>query len=112
MNYKEFNHLKLIKDSKVPFCNVYELEDGERLIIEPLFYTQLEGMKRLHESKMDIIIDAIINEARKHKNVIFTADYDDPYVDLPGYVYREMNDITDPLLIFVEDKSRGSDYGD
>jgi DNA-binding transcriptional ArsR family regulator len=27
-------------------------------------------------------------------------------------IYREIFDITDPLHIFVEDKSRGSDYGD
>ena len=29
-----------------------------------------------------------------------------------GYVILEITDITDPLHIFVEDKSRGSDYGD
>ena len=32
--------------------------------------------------------------------------------DLVGFIYRVLTDISDPLHIFVEDKSRVSDYGD
>ena len=50
---------------------------------------------------------------KKYKKVVFVYDYENPYVkDLDGFIYRELTDISDPLHIFVEDKSRGSDYGD
>jgi hypothetical protein len=32
--------------------------------------------------------------------------------DEEGFIILEIFDITDPLKIYVEDKSRGSDYGD
>ena len=49
---------------------------------------------------------------RKNKKVVFTADFENPQTEVEGYIYLEIHDITDPLCIFVEDKSRGSDYGD
>ena len=32
--------------------------------------------------------------------------------EIGGYIVLEITDITNSLQIFVEDKSRGSDYGD
>ena len=54
-------------------------------------------------------LDAMV---RKEHRIIFTADFENPWITRDGFIYREISDITDPLLIFVEDKSRGSDYGD
>ena len=54
-------------------------------------------------------IDLVI---KKNHKVIFTADFENPWITREGFIYREIQDITDPLCIFVEDKSRGSDYGD
>lgn len=39
-------------------------------------------------------------------------DYEVPLTHAENYIYQEITDITDSLGIFVEDKSRGSDYGD
>ena len=48
----------------------------------------------------------------QNKKVVFTLDYESPLTKADGYVYLEITDVTDPLGIYVEDKSRGSDYGD
>ena len=47
-----------------------------------------------------------------NKKVVFTANYESPLTEAEGYIYLEITDVTDPLKIYAEDKSRGSDYGD
>ena len=49
---------------------------------------------------------------KKNKKIIFTANYETPQTEKEGFIYLEITDVTDPLHIYVEDKSRGSDYGD
>ena len=112
MKYIEFEHLKQIEDKDNPFCALYELEGGERFYIEPVFYTMLKGFIDHYPEKYQIIIDEIIEVAKKNKRVVFTGNFDCPLTNVEGYVFLEITDITDPLKIFVEDKSRGSDYGD
>ena len=72
--------------------------------------------EEIHQIQRAVDVQEIMEEIdktikSKHK-VIFTADFENPWITREGYIYREIFDITDPLLIFVEDKSRGSDYGD
>lgn len=114
MSYEEFNHLKQEKDPHNPFCRLYVLETGERFYIEPVFYTHLMGFKDLQEKEYPRIIERMFEVVKKNKKVIFTGNYEFPQtlVDDEEYIILEINDITDPLGIFVEDKSRGSDYGD
>ena len=49
---------------------------------------------------------------KQSKKVIFTHDYEFPLIKRDDFIYLEITDVTDPLQIYVEDKSRGSDYGD
>ena len=45
--------------------------------------------------------------------VVFVGEEDYEITkDVEGAIYLTIQDVCDPLLIFVEDKSRGSDYGD
>ena len=112
MKYVEFEHLKIIEDKKNPFSILYELEDGSRFYIEPVFYTMLQGFKDHHPDKYPLIVEEILKSVKKNQKVVFTGNYECPLTNVEGFVYLEINDITDPLKIFVEDKSRGSDYGD
>ena len=112
MKYIEFEHLKQIEDKDNPFSSLYKLESGERFYIEPVFYTMLQGFKDHHPDKYPAIIEEIIKTVKQNKKVVFTGNYECPLTNVDGYVFLEINDITDPLKIFVEDKSRGSDYGD
>ena len=112
MKYEEFKDLKEIKDPHNPFCTLYELDGGERFYIEPVFYTMLQGFKDHHPDKYPLIVEEILKSVKKNQKVVFTGNYECPLTNVEGFVYLEINDITDPLKIFVEDKSRGSDYGD
>lgn len=113
MIYEEFINLKTIKDDKNPFCSLFALDSGETFYLEPAFYTQLQGFKeRRTADDYKRIIDAMIETVRRNKKVVFTANFDYPQTEAEGYIFLEITDITDPLHIFVEDKSRGSDYGD
>lgn len=108
----EFSHLKQIKDPNNPFSNLYEYPTGERFYIEPSFYTQLNGLLRIHPNSTCDIINEMEQIVKKYHRVVFTMDYEVPLTHAENYIYQEITDITDSLGIFVEDKSRGSDYGD
>ena len=111
-NYEEFKHLKIIEDKNNPFCTLYEYDDGSRFYIEPAYYTQMLGFKEKRLEDYPRIIEKMEEVVRKNKKVVFTADFENPQTEVEGYIYLEISDIADPLCIFVEDKSRGSDYGD
>ena len=72
----------------------------------------LQGFKDHHPDKYPLIVEEILKSVKKNQKVVFTGNYECPLTNVEGFVYLEINDITDPLKIFVEDKSRGSDYGD
>lgn len=112
MNYIEFKDYKILEDKNNPFSTLYELETGERFYIEPVFYTMFCGFKDHHPERILQIVEAIIKAVKDNKRVVFTGNYECPLTNVEDYIYLEINDITDPLQIFVEDKSRGSDYGD
>ena len=92
--------------------NAYKDDEGNSFYVEPGFYDGLRGFKEKRAEDFDRIMAAIDETIKKNHKVIFTADFEYPWITREGYIYREIHDITDPLLIFVEDKSRGSDYGD
>lgn len=113
MKYAEFENYKLEMDKNNPFCNHYILDSGDDFYIEPVFYTQLKGFKDRHsDSDYQRIIDRMIEVVKKNHKVVFVGNFEYPQTEVEGYIYLEVTDITDPLKIFVEDKSRGSDYGD
>ena len=113
MIYKEFKDYKEVKDRNNPFCKHYVLDSGESFYVEPAFFTQLHGFKDRHdEETYQRIIDRMIEIVKKNKKVVFVGNFEYPQTEVEGYIYLEITDVTDPLQIFVEDKSRGSDYGD
>lgn len=112
MIYPEFEHLKQIEDKNNPFSNLYVYPTGEQFYIEPVFYTMLRGFKDHHKDKYELILKKIEETVLKNKKVVFTGNFEFPQTEVEGFIFLEITDITDPLNIFVEDKSRGSDYGD
>ena len=112
MKYEEFKDYQELVDKNNPFSTLYQLQTGEKFYIEPVFYTMLKGFKDHHPDKYQLIVKEIINKVKENKQVVFTGNYECPLTKVEGFIYLEITDITDPLHIFVEDKSRGSDYGD
>jgi len=112
MYIEEFKDFKQVIDPEYPFIPHYVIDEETDFYIEPIFYTQLQGFKERHEDKYHLIIEAIIDRVKRNKKVIFIGDFETNVFEKEGYIILEITDITDPLQIFVEDKSRGSDYGD
>ena len=112
MKYEEFKEFKLVKDEDNPFTPHFIIDEETDFFIEPMVFTQLAGFKERHPDKYDLIVSSLIDRVRKNKKVIFVGDYENYFTEKEGYIYLELLDITNPLQIFVEDKSRGSDYGD
>ena len=112
MKYKEWENLKVIEDKNNPFSTLFELETGERFYIEPAFYTQFTNFLEILPQHHDIIVEKMRELVVLNKKVVFTLDFESPLTKVDDYAYLEITDVTDPLGIYVEDKSRGSDYGD
>ena len=112
MNYPEFEKYTRIVDKENPFCNAYIDEEGHMFYVEPWFYGGLIGFKEKRADRYNEILNAIYNIIANNQRVIFTGDFSSPFIVKDNFIYREIADISDPLGIYVEDKSRGSDYGD
>ena len=112
MIFEEFKDLRQELDKNNPFSNFYFYETGESFYVEPAFYTQLMGFKEQHKDRFPEILNRMKEVVMANKKVVFTANYESPLTEAEGYIYLEITDVTDPLKIYAEDKSRGSDYGD
>ena len=112
MRYDEFIKYQEVVDEENHLVHAYVDEVGNRFYVEPGFYEGLLGFKEKRLERFNEIMEEIDRIIKKCHKVIFTADFENPWITREGYIYREIFDITDPLMIFVEDKSRGSDYGD
>lgn len=112
MLYPEFVQYKSYVDPANSLVNAYKTASGHLFYVEPGFYYALQGFKEKRRDDFPKILDAINEIIEENPKVVFTGNFETPFIDKPGFVYREITDITDPLDIFVEDKSRGSDYGD
>lgn len=112
MEYTEFNEYEPVVDPLNKLVHCYKDGQGNIFYVEPGFYDGLMGFKEKRQEDFSRIMKEIDKTVKKNHKVIFTADFENPWITREGFIYREIFDITDPLLIFVEDKSRGSDYGD
>lgn len=112
MEYEEFKSFTPYVDPENQMVHAYQDQEGDIFYVEPGFYDGMLGFKEKRPESYPKILEAIFDCVKKNHKVIFTADFENPWIEREGFIYREIQDITDPLLIFVEDKSRGSDYGD
>jgi hypothetical protein len=112
MLYPEFGQYKSYVDKANPLVNGYQTPEGHIFFIEAPFYEALSGYRDNRPEDFDKIMKAIQVVIHNNPKVIFTGNFESPVLDKKDYIYREIDDITDPLHIFWENKSRGSDYGD
>lgn len=112
MNYEEFADLIEINLGETNLIKSYKFETGEQFYIEPAFYTQLMSLKEIYPDEFSKVINQLKNTVKTKRKVGFVYDYENPFLNIPGFIYLEITDITDPIQVFYEDKSHGSDYGD
>ncbi len=112
MEYKEWNNLKKIVDEKNKFTPCFEYENKDRFYIEPSFYLQLQGVKLHYEDRYDDVIKEMEKVVKENHLVVFEADEESQITFVDDAIYLTIQDVLNRLRIFIEDKSRGSDYGD
>ena len=110
MNYEEFSELEEIFDCK--FVKGFRFPNGGKFYIEPAFYTQLMYLNQILPNEFPKVIKEMKRQALDKKLVSFVYDFENPFFPIEGSIYLEITDITNPIHVFYEDKSRGSDYGD
>jgi len=112
MIYPEFNQYKAFLDKENPFCNAYLSHAGHLFYVEPGFYEGMKGYQEKRPERYQDLLHGIYDVIEKNAKIVFTWNFESPFVLKEDFIYREISDIADPLGIYVEDKSRGSDYGD
>ncbi len=113
MNYEEFKHLEEVSNPANPFVKGFKDKDNNVIFVEPSFYTQLTNFKELYNEKdFNRIIEYMLTLMKEKHHIVFTYDYENPFINIDNYIYLEFIDLCDKLKIYIEDKSRGSDYGD
>ena len=113
MNYEEFAHLEEVSNPVNPFVKGFKDKDNNVIFVEPSFYTQLTNFKELYNEKdFNRIIEYMLILMKEKHHIVFTYDYENPFINIDNYIYLEFIDLCDKLKIYIEDKSRCSDYGD
>lgn len=110
--YKEWDHINLVEDRENPYSSKFVYPNGDVFYIEPVFYLKFEGFKQQHPDSINLILERMEKIVKENHIVVFAGEEDYEITKVNGAIYLVIQDITDPLCIFVEDKSRGSDYGD
>ena len=111
--YPEWSKYELKGDPNYPLCQYYVLPNGDSFYVEPVFYTMLQNLKDLHPECLPSILEEMDRVIGINHHVIFAGDFEYPFIrEKEGFIILELFDITNRLNIYVEDKSRGSDYGD
>lgn len=114
--YPEFNNLKIIEDPLNPFSTLYEYEDGTRFYIEPIYYSYLMNFKESYAQQFPLVLLEMERIVHRNKKVIFTGmdeEYEeDPATEAVGYIVLTLYDVLNKIGIIIDNKSRGSDYGD
>ncbi len=112
MELEEFKNLEVVIDTEYKNINCYKYKDSI-FFIEPNFYTQLVYLKEHFKNNYKDIINKILEIALRNKEVVFTADFENPVVNKDNFIYREINDVLAELKLYFDNKSNPeSDWKD
>ena len=111
-HYPEWKHLKFEVEEKNPYTAKFIYPNGDTFYVEPVFHIKLMGFHQHHEDRVEEILLEMERLVKKYHKVVFINDDEEEITDVEDAIYLTIQDVCNPLQIFVEDKSRGSDYGD
>ena len=80
--------------------------------MEPVFLLKLEGIKQFVEESFLEVISEMERLVKRNHLVVFVGEEEEEITKVEGAIYLTIQDVCNPLQVYVEDKSRGSDYGD
>jgi hypothetical protein len=109
---KLWDSLIKINDLKNPYTPCYEYPTGERFYVEPVFLLQLDGVKQFVSERFLDVIKEMERLVKKNRLVVFIGEEDNEITNVENAIYLTIQDVCNPINVYMEDKSRGSDYGD
>lgn len=112
MNYPEWADRQLMIDLRNKIAKCYKNKDGSIFYVEPGFYKAFEALKNIYPDRIDDVLRKMDELTSSNKEVVYVSDPDDPLVIVEKAKYITIFDLTDSIGSLLEDKSRGSDYGD
>lgn len=112
MNYPEWADRQLMIDLRNKIAKCYKNKDGSIFYVEPGFYKAFEALKNIYPDRIDDVLRKMDELTSSNKEVVYASDPDDPLVIVEKAKYITIFDLTDSIGLLLEDKSRGSDYGD
>ena len=112
MNYPEWADRQLMIDLRNKIAKCYKNKDGSIFYVEPGFYKAFEALKNIYPDRIDDVLRKMDELTSSNKKVVYVSDPDDPLVIVEKAKYITIFDLTDSIVLLLEDKSRGSDYGD
>lgn len=112
MNYPEWADRQLMIDLRNKIAKCYKNKDGSIFYVEPGFYKAFEALKNIYPDRIDDVLRKMDELTSSNKKVVYVSDPDDPLVIVEKAKYIAIFDLTDSIGLLLEDKSRGSDYGD
>lgn len=112
MNYPEWADRQLMIDLRNKIAKCYKNKDGSIFYVEPGFYKAFEALKNIYPDRIDDVLRKMDELTSSNKKVVYVSDPDDPLVIVEKAKYITIFDLTDSIGLLLEDKSRGSDYGD
>lgn len=108
-----FPNYEMKVDTNNPFTYHYVINDEIDFYIERMFLTKLDNLFFIHKDKKEVVLNRMDELVNKNKHVVFCGEFEFIQTEVnDDYIFLEIEDILNPLNIYVEDKSRGSDYGD
>ena len=112
--YIEWKDRKKLIDLRNKLVPSYQNDDGSIFYVEPLFYTFLQALKKLHPDYFEKFLQKMDEIVKKEKRVAFIGEEDSPLVNLDhGYIYLTVVDIASLIGLVLDDKSnRDSDWKD
>lgn len=113
MRYPEWSNLILMVDLRNRVAKCYKLYENCIFYIEPAFYQALQNLRTIYPEKYEEMIGTINALAAKNKITVFAGDSDNPLVITSNKaVILSIEDVANAMKLTIENKSRGSDYGD
>lgn len=101
-----------IDDPENPYSECYVDAEGNMFYLEPVFLLKLSSLKNMRPERYDEVVAEMKRLVKKNRKVVFIGDDEEEITKTDSAVFLTIQDVCNPLKVFVEDKSRGSDYGD
>ena len=107
-----WDNLEKVVDKNNPYTLCFKYDDENIFYIEPVFLLKLSGIQQFANERFMDVIEEMKRIVFKNHKVVFIGEEDEEITQVDDAIYLTIQDVCNPIHVFVEDKSRGSDYGD